>query len=148
MNIPNEVWTKILSLMEEDMTATTIQTWFDEASPVCLDENTFILRHPSEFKRNIIQSRYLPFIQQATAEGWEPVTYAKADDPAIALERYGTKYITVLNDSDETKSFQLTFDDKLDITGFTDVLTGKAYHKDDPITLDGEDVAMLELIKA
>ena len=93
--------------------------------------------------------RYLPFIQMVTAEGWQPVTLAKVEDAEqIALERFGTKYITILNDSGETKSFQLTFDDKLDITGFTDVLTGKAYHKDDPITLDGEDVAMLELIKA
>ena len=33
MNVPNEIWTKILSLMEADMTATTIQTWFGDATP-------------------------------------------------------------------------------------------------------------------
>ena len=100
-----------------------------------------------ERDRNLFK-RYLPFIQQATAEGWEPVTYAKADDPAIALERYGTKYITILNDSGETRSFHLTFHDKLNVTGFTDALTGKMYSRDDSITLDSEDVAMMELIKA
>ena len=68
MNVPNEVWTKILTLMEADMTATTIQTWFDEARPISLDENVFILCHPSEFKRNIIESRYLPAIQRALKE--------------------------------------------------------------------------------
>ena len=105
--------------------------------------------NPSLYERDRdLFKRYLPFIQQATAEGWEPVTYTKADDPAIALERYGTKYVTALNDSGETRTVRLTFDDKLDVTGFTDVLTGKTYRKDEPITLDGEDVAMLELIKA
>ena len=68
MNVPNEIWTKILSLMEADMTATTIQTWFGDATPVALDENTFILCSPSDFKRGIITSRYLPAIQAALRE--------------------------------------------------------------------------------
>ena len=68
MNIPSEVWTKILSLMEADMTATTIQTWFSDARAVALDENTFILCSPSDFKRGIISSRYIPAIQKALKE--------------------------------------------------------------------------------
>lgn len=68
MNIPGEVWTKILSLLEVDMTSTTIETWFGDASPVSLDENTFVICSPSEFKRGVINSRYLPSIQKALRE--------------------------------------------------------------------------------
>lgn len=68
MNVPSEIWTKILSLMEADMTATTIQTWFGDARPVALDEDTFILCSPSEFKRGIISSRYITAIQKALHE--------------------------------------------------------------------------------
>ena len=68
MNVPSEVWTKILSLMEADMTATTIQTWFGDARAVSLDEDTFILCSPSEFKRGIISTRYIAAIQKALHE--------------------------------------------------------------------------------
>ena len=68
MNLPADIWTKELSLMEGDMTATTINTWFDDASAVSLDENRFVLHTPSNFKRDIILSRYLPAIQKALRE--------------------------------------------------------------------------------
>ena len=68
MNVPADIWTKVLSLMENDMTATTINTWFDDARAVALEENRFILHTPSNFKRDIILSRYLPAVQKALHE--------------------------------------------------------------------------------
>ena len=68
MNSPADVWAKILSLMEADMTATTINTWFDDAKAVSLDANRFVLHTPSNFKRDIILSRYLPSIKKALHE--------------------------------------------------------------------------------
>lgn len=68
MNSPSDIWTKVLSLMEGDMTATTINTWFDDSCAVSLDENKFVLHTPSNFKRDIIVSRYLPAIQKALRE--------------------------------------------------------------------------------
>ena len=50
------------------MTATTINTWFDDATPVALDANRFVLHTPSNFKRDIIMARYLPVIQKALHE--------------------------------------------------------------------------------
>ena len=46
MNFPADIWPKVLSLMEGDMTATTINTWFDDATPVALDANRFVLHTP------------------------------------------------------------------------------------------------------
>ena len=50
------------------MTATTINTWFDDAEAVSLDANRFVLHTPSNFKREIIRSRYVPAIQKALHE--------------------------------------------------------------------------------
>ena len=68
MNSAADIWSKVLSLMEADMTPTTIRTWFDDTVAVSLDEDTFLLASPSEFKRDIIASRYLPAIQKALRE--------------------------------------------------------------------------------
>ena len=68
MNFPADFWPKVLALMEGDMTATTINTWFDDATPVALDANRFVLHTPSNFKRDIIMARYLPVIQKALHE--------------------------------------------------------------------------------
>ena len=68
MNSTADVWAKVLSLMEADMAATTINTWFDDAFAVAMDEDRFILCSPSEFKREIIKGRYLPAIANALKE--------------------------------------------------------------------------------
>lgn len=68
MNSAADIWSKVLSLMEADMTPTTIRTWFDDTVAVALDEDSFILSTPSDFKRDIIASRYLTAIQKALRE--------------------------------------------------------------------------------
>ena len=47
MNSAADIWSKVLSLMEADMTATTIHTWFDDTVALSLDEDKFILHTPS-----------------------------------------------------------------------------------------------------
>ncbi|MCI5705416.1 MAG: chromosomal replication initiator protein DnaA [Pseudoflavonifractor sp.] len=54
--------------MEGDLTATTLSTWFDDAEALSLDEDSFVLYTPSNFKRDIIISRYRSAIQKALRE--------------------------------------------------------------------------------
>ena len=68
MNPTAEVWDKVVSLMRNEMTETTINTWFDDALPVSLDESSFTLYSPTRFKRDIIAARYVPAIQSALHE--------------------------------------------------------------------------------
>jgi len=68
MNPAADVWAKILELMQPDMTPTTINTWFEDAIPVALEDDRFVLCVPSPFKQGIIQSRYVPFIKKALYE--------------------------------------------------------------------------------
>ena len=65
MNSPADVWTMVLKLMEADMTATTINTWFDDAKAASLAAKQFVLHTPSSLKRDILLSRYLPTIPHA-----------------------------------------------------------------------------------
>lgn len=68
MNSAADIWKRILLLMEGEMTATTINTWFDDAEAVSLEENRFILYTPSDFKKGIIESRYVPVVKKALFE--------------------------------------------------------------------------------
>ena len=60
MNPAAEVWEKVKALMGSEMTATTLNTWFDDTTAVSLEEDRFILYSPTKFKRDIIAARYAP----------------------------------------------------------------------------------------
>ena len=68
MNPAAEVWDKVKALMGSEMTATTLNTWFDDTEAVSLEETRFILYSPSRLKRDIIAARYLIPIQNALHE--------------------------------------------------------------------------------
>ena len=68
MNSAADLWAKILQLMEEEITATTIGTWFDDAQAVALAENRLILHIPSDFKKEIIADRYVSVIKRVLFE--------------------------------------------------------------------------------
>ena len=68
MNPAAEIWSKVLELMKVDMTTTTINAWFDDIEPISLNENEFVIYSPTRFKRDIVATRYVPFIQKALQE--------------------------------------------------------------------------------
>ena len=68
MNSAAEIWKRVLTLMEGDLTTTTINTWFDDTQAVSIDPDRLVLYTPSPFKRDLIVSRYLPNIQKALRE--------------------------------------------------------------------------------
>ena len=59
------VWAKVLSYLEERLTATLVSAWFDDAEVVELTEEHLILYSPNEFRREIIVRRCTDFIQDA-----------------------------------------------------------------------------------
>ena len=68
MNSAEEIWKKALRLMEADLTATTLSTWFDDARAVALEGDCLVIHTPSNFKKDIISSRYVSAIQKALRE--------------------------------------------------------------------------------
>ena len=68
MNLAADIWAKVLALLQNEMTTTTINAWFDDAVGVALEGDKFILYSPTPFKRDIIASRYVSNIQNALQE--------------------------------------------------------------------------------
>ena len=63
MQSVSDIWDMILARLREDLSATTIKTWFDETTVVALEGNELILHCPNAFKRSNIQDRFLPNIE-------------------------------------------------------------------------------------
>ena len=62
------VWAKILSYMEDRLTAVTVSAWLDDAEVVELNEEHLILYSPSEFRRELILRRCTDYIHDALKE--------------------------------------------------------------------------------
>lgn len=54
--------------------------------------------------------KYIPMIQKLSSAGWEPITWAKTDQPKLYVERYGSRYLTVFNDSGRVLRGTITVD--------------------------------------
>lgn len=83
MNPANEIWKKALLLLGEDLTSTTLRTWFDDVTAVAMDGDTLILCSPEAFKRDIIRQRYLPNVEKALHELFSqelPVRFVDAEE--------------------------------------------------------------------
>ena len=64
-----------------------------------------------EMHKQII-NRYNPMLKQISDAGWEPITYAKSDNPNVWIERYGAiekgLYFTVMNTTDRELTTVIT----------------------------------------
>ncbi|MBR2132524.1 MAG: chromosomal replication initiator protein DnaA [Oscillospiraceae bacterium] len=65
MQSVSDIWAMILERLREDLSETTIKTWFDETVVVTLDGNTLILHCPNPFKRSNIQDRFVGSIKDS-----------------------------------------------------------------------------------
>ena len=63
-----DVWEKVKSLMEGSMTAVSIDTWFGDVEAVALEDTRLVLCVPTDFKRNIIRTRFQNSVEQALKE--------------------------------------------------------------------------------
>ena len=58
MNSLNDVWNEVVRVLSKDMTPTAVATWFADCEPVDIDGNTLLVKTVSDFKRDIIYSRF------------------------------------------------------------------------------------------
>ena len=65
MYSPDYVWAKVLSYLENQLTAIPISAYFDDAQVIELTEDRLVIYSPSEFRRNTIIQRYTDYIQDA-----------------------------------------------------------------------------------
>jgi len=91
--------------------------------------------------------KYVPLCKLVAQAGWEPVTQAKSSDAKVYVERFGSRYLTVLNDSNEPKTVTLTLGGQGPATGHNLVNGQEIALQAGKLTLAlaGEDVAVLDL---
>ena len=65
MNSLNDIWNSVLDSLGEGLTATSRSTWFGDCTPVELINNRLVVHTPTDFKRDIIQTRYAPRLEEA-----------------------------------------------------------------------------------
>jgi hypothetical protein len=91
--------------------------------------------------------KYVPLCKRVAEAGWEPVTLARSSDEHVYVERFGTRYLTLFNDSPEQRTTTI----RLDVpppASSRELVTGRAVswsESQTTLTLDGEDVAVLEI---
>ncbi len=91
--------------------------------------------------------KYVPLCRLVAEAGWEPLTMASSSDPTVYVERFGSRYFTLFNDSDQTRDVTITFSDssirecrELVQKGVLDCSEGRL-----TLRLASEDVAVLQL---
>ena len=90
MQSVSDIWSMILTRLREDLSETTIKTWFDETTVVALEGNTLILHCPNAFKRSNIQDRFLPNIEEGLRDIFSAEIAVKLLDDE-GLTRYQKK---------------------------------------------------------
>ena len=65
VNSLSDVWQNVLDHMAEQLSETTIRTWFDEVSVVTMEDSAFVLHCSNGFKKNTIEARFMRYIKDA-----------------------------------------------------------------------------------
>lgn len=80
----------ILDKLREDLSETTIKTWFDETTVIALDGNSLVLHCPNSFKRSNIQDRFMVSIKDSLKDIFSAdMEVLLLDDDGLA--RYGNR---------------------------------------------------------
>ena len=58
MNSVADIWKIVLTRLSQDLSETTISTWFDEVEAVSIKDRTLYLHCPNDFKRSTIESMF------------------------------------------------------------------------------------------
>ena len=65
MNSMKDLWDSVLKRLSQELSETTINTWFDEVTVVTMEDSAFVLHCSNTFKKSTIEARFLPHIKAA-----------------------------------------------------------------------------------
>jgi len=91
--------------------------------------------------------KFVPLCKLVAEAGWEPITLAHSSDRHIYVERFGTRYLTIFNDSAERRTVTITLEKNAPAAS-RELVHGKTIMWDNGqtlLTLDGENVAVIEI---
>lgn len=65
MNSLTDIWSHLMETLAAQITSTSYSAWFHDASPVAITDNRLYFKTSSEFKRNLIQQRFLDVLKDS-----------------------------------------------------------------------------------
>ena len=68
MNSIKDIWSAVMDVLSQELTPTAIATWFSDCEPIEIESCNLVIHTPSEFKRDIIMSRFADTIKQALSD--------------------------------------------------------------------------------
>ena len=68
MNSIKDIWSAVMDVLSQELTPTAIATWFSDCNPIEIESCNLVIHTPSEFKRDIIMSRFADTIKQALSD--------------------------------------------------------------------------------
>ncbi len=68
MNSLNDIWNSVLAVLGENLTATALNTWFADCEPVDLNNNLMVIQAATDFKKDIIRSRFADTIASTLSD--------------------------------------------------------------------------------
>lgn len=68
MNSASDVWSKVLKILEGELTTTAITTWFDDCRAVDISDKRLVLHTSSNFKKDVIEGRFIGTLKNALHE--------------------------------------------------------------------------------
>lgn len=107
MNSVADIWANILVQLKQDLSETTIATWFDELEAVDIRGNTFFLHCSNDFKKGYIESLFLKNIKSALREIFSTDFEVSILDDAAFVEFQGP---AVKKKEDRFTSEEFTFE--------------------------------------
>ena len=68
MNSVNDIWNRVLDILRNELTETTINTFFDDCTAIDFANSSFFLHTSSSMKKNTIESRFASILNKAFSE--------------------------------------------------------------------------------
>ncbi len=68
MNSLQDIWAAVIEVLSQNLTPTAISTWFSDCTPVDINGSELVIHTTSDFKRDIIVSRFSETIKQALSD--------------------------------------------------------------------------------
>ncbi len=93
-----DVWTRVLELMENEVTQIGFSTWIKDIVPVSVSGNVFYLNVDNNITQNMVSTRYSALIKnclfEVTGENFEIAVSVASKEPKIkeAVERKSQRY--------------------------------------------------------
>ena len=105
MNSVADIWKIVLERLKQDLSETTISTWFDEVEIVSIKDRTLYLHCPNDFKRSTIESMFSDRIRDSLRDIYSAdfdVKLLSSDESAALFQPEEKRSVSMMDSGEFT----------------------------------------------